>query len=70
MTTDTCVVIFASSRSDDDQDGYAAMAMQMERLAQAQPDFIEMPRHRAAVRKSKMILGLPSDDRARGAQLR
>lgn len=42
MTSDTYVVIFVSSRSDDDHEGYAAMANHMERLARAQPGFIEM----------------------------
>jgi heme-degrading monooxygenase HmoA len=36
------VVIFASVRATEDQAGYAAMATEMERLARAQPGFIEM----------------------------
>ena len=42
MTPGTYVVIFSSSRSNQDQEGYAAMANHMERLARAQPGFIEM----------------------------
>lgn len=42
MTPGTYVVIFSSSRSNQDQEGYTAMANHMERLARAQPGFIEM----------------------------
>jgi len=42
MTFGAYVVIFLSSRSDDDHEGYEAMATVMERLARAQPGLIEM----------------------------
>jgi len=42
MTSGTYVVIFVSSRSNADQEGYAAMANHMGRLARAQSGFIEM----------------------------
>jgi len=42
MKTNSFVVIFVSERTDADQEGYAAMAADMERLARAQPGFLEM----------------------------
>jgi len=40
--TESWVVIFTSTRTSEDADGYRAMAAQMEALAHAQPGFISM----------------------------
>ncbi len=40
--TESWVVIFTSTRTSQDADGYRAMATQMEALAYAQPGFISM----------------------------
>jgi heme-degrading monooxygenase HmoA len=40
--TESWVVIFTSTRTSQDADGYRAMAAQMEALAHAQPGFISM----------------------------
>jgi heme-degrading monooxygenase HmoA len=40
--TESWVVIFTSTRTSEDADGYRAMATQMEALAHAQPGFISM----------------------------
>ncbi len=43
-------VIFTSQRSDDDDDGYGAMAASMERLARTQPGFLGIESARGADR--------------------
>jgi len=48
MSPGSYVVIFSSSRTGDDQAGYAAMAAAMERLARAQPGFLGMQSVRGA----------------------
>ena len=40
--TESWVVIFTSTRTSEDADGYRAIAAQMEALAHAQPGFISM----------------------------
>ena len=42
MAQNRHVVIFVSRRTADDADGYAAMAAEMSRLAEAQPGFVSM----------------------------
>ena len=48
---DSIAVIFVSRRSEQDEDGYAAAAAEMERLAHAQPGFLGMESVRGVDRR-------------------